>query len=35
MLEDAPTSTKHCHRRHVMGVVQGTVPGEVPVQGIQ
>jgi hypothetical protein len=29
MVEDAPTTTKHGRRRRVMGIVQGTVLGEV------
>jgi hypothetical protein len=31
MVEDATTSTKHGHRRCVMGVVRGTILGEVLV----
>jgi hypothetical protein len=34
MVEDAPTSTKHGHPRHVMGIVSEVVLGEVLVRGI-
>jgi len=34
MVEDAPTSTKHGHRRRIMGTVRGEVPGEVLIRGI-
>jgi hypothetical protein len=26
MVEDTPTSTKHVHRRHVMGTIRGIFP---------
>jgi hypothetical protein len=34
MVEDAPTTAEHGHRRRVMGTVRGTVPREVPFRGI-
>jgi hypothetical protein len=32
MVEDAPTTTEHGHRRCFMGIVQGTVSREVPIR---
>jgi hypothetical protein len=34
MVEDAPTATKHGHRRHVIGTVRGSIPEEVFIRGI-
>jgi hypothetical protein len=34
MVEDAPTTAEHGHRRCVMGTIQGMVPREVPFRGI-
>jgi hypothetical protein len=34
MVEDAPGTTEHGHRRRVMGTILGVVPGEVSVSGI-
>jgi hypothetical protein len=30
MVEEAPATFEHGHRRCVMGIVRGTIPGEVP-----
>jgi hypothetical protein len=30
MVEDAPTTVEHGHRRRVMGTIRGTVLREVP-----
>jgi hypothetical protein len=34
MVEDAPATIEHGRRRHVMGIVRGTVLREVPIRGI-
>jgi hypothetical protein len=34
MVEDAPATTEHGHRRCVMRTIRGTVPREVPIKGI-
>ena len=34
MVEDAPATIEHGRRRHVMGIVRGMVPREVPIRGI-